>query len=71
MIVKNSHHCKLVSIALDLLFVAPNGQNATPKGSTVLKLLNYFGHCMSHEYALRHETALAKINVSAKGALPP
>ena len=83
-IVKDSQHCKLMAIAQDLLFVASSGQNATPKtislamamrqltgSSTVLNLLNHFGHCMSHEYVLRHETALAQINISSEGALPP
>ena len=83
-IVKDSQHCKLMTIAQDLLFVASSGQNATPKtislamamrqltgSSTVLNLLNHFGHCMSHEYVLRHETALAQINISSEGALPP
>ena len=73
-----------MAIAQDLLFVASSGQNATPKtislamamtqltgSSTVLNLLNHFGHCMSHEYVLRHETALAQINISSEGALPP
>ena len=39
--------------------------------STVLNLLNHFGHCMSHEYVLRHETALGQVNISSEGALPP
>ena len=83
-VIKDSQHCKLMSIAQDLLFVASNGQNTTPKSislamamrqltgsSTVLKLLNHFGHCMSHEYVLHHETALAQINISTEGTLPP
>ena len=71
-----------MAIAQDLLFVASSGQNATSKSisramamrqltgsSTVLNLLNHFGHCMSHDYVLRNEIALAQINISRKGVL--
>lgn len=64
-IVKDSQHCKLMSIAQDNLFVASSGQNATPTSislamtmrqltgsSIVLKLLNHFGHCMSHKISM-------------------
>jgi hypothetical protein len=82
--VTDNQYSKLMAVAQDLLFVAYHGQNPTPKSialamamrqltgsSNVLKLLNQFGHCMSHEYVLRHETALAQVNVSSEGTLPP
>ena len=82
--VKDTHYSKLMSVSQDLLFIASDGKKATPKSislamalrqltgsSSVLKLVNNFGHCMSHRYALRHETALAQVNISSQGTLPP
>lgn len=82
--VKDAHYSKLMSLAQDPLFIASDGKKATPKSislamalrqltgsSSVLKLVNNFGHCMSHRYVLRHETALAQVNISSQGTLPP
>ena len=80
----DNQHSKLMAVAQDLLLVLSHGQNPTPKSialamairqltgsSNVLKLLNQFEHCMSHEYVLCHETALAQVNVCSEGTLPP
>eukprot|EP00794_Sanderia_malayensis_P001845 gene1845-2078_t len=82
--VKDSQYFKIMSLAQDLLFISSDGKKPTPKSislamalrqltgsSTVLKLVNNFGHSMSHRYVLRHETALAELNVSSQGTLPP
>ena len=82
--VKDAHYCRLMALQQDLVFIASDGKKATPKSislamalrqltgsSTVLKVVNTSGHCMSHRYVLRHETALAQVNSSSQGALPP
>ena len=82
--VKDTHYSKLMSLSQDLLFIASDGKKVTPKSislamalrqltgsSSVLKLVNNFGHCMSHRYVLHHDTALAQVNISSRGTLPP
>lgn len=75
---------KLISIAQDIVHVSSDGRKLTPKSislamalrqltgsSSVLNLVHSFGHCMSHKFVLRHETALAQLGISEKGTLPP
>lgn len=38
--------------------------------SKVINLLNQFGHCMSNNSALRHETGLAELSISDNGVTP-
>ena len=38
--------------------------------SSVLNLVNGLGHCMSHKFVLRHETALAQLSTSDTGTVP-
>ncbi len=72
-----------MSLVQDLIFIHSNGNKFTPKSlslamamrqltgsSKVITLLNQFGHCVSHNFVLCHETALAEINVSNEGAIP-
>ena len=39
--------------------------------SSALKLVSSLGHCMSHKFVLRHETALAQLTISENNSLPP
>ena len=79
-IVENRRHNKLMSIAQDIVHVASDGRKLTPKTislamslrqltgcSSVLNLVNGLGHCMSHKFVLRHETALAQLSTSDTG----
>eukprot|EP00795_Rhopilema_esculentum_P011117 gene11117-19993_t len=74
---------KVMSIAQDIVFLASNGRKHTPKSisldialrqltgsSSALRLLNNLGHCVSHTFALRHETALAQLNISPDCIIP-
>lgn len=74
---------KAMSIAQDIVSLASNGRKHTPKGislaialrqltgsSSALKLVNNLGHCVSHTFALRHETALAQLNISPDCIIP-
>ena len=82
-IVENGRHNKLMSIAQDIVHVASDGRKLTPKtislamslrqltgSSSVLNLVNGLGHCMSHKFVLRHETALAQLSTSDTGTVP-
>ena len=82
-IVENGRHNKLMSIAQHIVHVASDGRKLTPKTislamslrqltgfSSVLNLVNGLGHCMSHKFVLRHETALAQLSTSDTGTVP-
>lgn len=63
---------QILSIGQDMLFVSSNGRKLTPKhvalGNTIhqlgrskqlLKMVNRFGHCISHDQVMRINTAVA------------
>ena len=65
-----------------MILVSSNGKKLTPKSlslkmamrqltgsSSVVNLLNQFGHCMSNNFALRHETGLAELSIT-EGVVP-
>ena len=74
---------RIFSLVQDMIFVSSNGKKFTPKSlslamamrqltgsSKVINLLNQFGHCMSNNFALRHETGLAELSISDNGVIP-
>jgi hypothetical protein len=74
---------KVLSIAQDMVYVWHNGKKQTPKSislsmavrqisgcSKIIDILNGFGHCVSHSSMLRHETALAKMNIQKEVSIP-
>ena len=57
---------KIISVAQDIIYIAHNGRKLTPKSfgcSSIIDILNGFGHCASHSSTLPHDTALAKMNI--------
>jgi hypothetical protein len=83
-VVENGRLNKLMSIAQDIVHVASDGRKLMPKtislamslrqltgSSSVLNLVNGLGHCTSHKFVLRHETALAQLNISDTVTVPP
>ena len=66
-----------------MIFISSNGKKFTAKSlslampmrqltgsSKVINLLNQFGHCMSNNFSLRHETGLAELSISDNGVIP-
>ncbi len=78
--VTDKQKSRIFSLVQDMIFVSSNGKTFTPKSlllamamrqltgsSKVMDLLNQFGHCMSNNFALRHETGLAELSISDNG----
>ena len=74
---------KVLSLCQDMLFVYSNGRIQTPKslalGMTVRQLtrssqltdvLNGFGHCVSRNAVLSHETDLARLSMTTESNIP-
>jgi hypothetical protein len=74
---------RIFSLVQDMIFISSNGKKFTPKSlsltmamrqltgsSKVVNLLNQFGHCMTNNFALFHETGLAELSISDKGVVP-
>ena len=74
---------KVLSLCQDMLFVYSNGRIQTPKslalGMTVRQLtrssqlndvLNGFGHCVSRNAVLTHETDLARLSMTTESNIP-
>ena len=70
---------KLVSISQDILYLSSKGRIQTPKhlalgmtirhwtgSSTLISLLNGFGHSVSHSTVLEHDSALASMELGKK-----
>lgn len=66
-----------------MVYISHNGRKPTPKSvalsmavrqisgcSGIINILNGFGHCASHSSTLRHDTALAKMNINVRNSLP-
>ncbi len=81
--VTDKQKSRIFSLVQDMIFVSSNGKTFTPKSlslamamrqltgsSIVIDLLNQFGHCMSNNFALRHETGLAELSISDYGVIP-
>lgn len=81
--VTDKQNSRVKSLAQDMVLIASDGRKFTPKSlslamamrqltgsSKVIELLNQFGHCLSHNFVLRHETALAEMCISEKGTVP-
>jgi hypothetical protein len=81
--VTDKQKSRIFSLVQDMIFVSSNGKTFTPKSlslamamrqltgsSKVIDLLNQFGHCMSNNFALRHETGLAELSISDNGVIP-
>jgi hypothetical protein len=80
---EKSEERKVISVAQDVMYITSNGRNSTPKSvalsmavrqisgySSIIDILNGFGHCASHSSTLRHNTALAKLNIEAGTSVP-
>ena len=74
---------RIFSLVQHMIFIFSNGKKFTPKSlslamamrqltgsSKVINLLNQFGHCMSNNFALPHETGLAELSISDNGVIP-
>lgn len=72
-----------MAIAQDLIYHESNGRNPTPKSMALamavrqitgserlIRILNGFGHCVSHSSVLRHDTALAEQSINSSKELP-
>ena len=81
--VTDKQNSRVKSLAQEMVLIASDGRKFTPKSlslamamrqltgsSKVIELLNQFGHCLSHNFVLRHETALAEMCISEKGTVP-
>lgn len=81
--VTDKQKSRIFSLVQDMIFISSNGKKFTPKSlsltmamrqltgsSRVINLLNQFGHCMSNNFALRHETGLAELSISEGGVVP-
>ena len=82
--IDHKESAKLMSITQDLVNLASNQRNPTPKSialamalrqltgsASVISLLSGLGHCMSYSFVLSHETALAQLNISKDSTVPP
>lgn len=80
---QKSDERKVLSVAQDMIYITYNGRKPTPKSvalsmavrqisgcSSIIDILNGFGHCASHSSTLRHDTALAKMNIEATNSVP-
>lgn len=81
--VKECDEKKIFSLAQDMIFIMHNGRKNTPKSvalsmavrqitgsSSLIDILNGFGHCCSHSSTLRHDTALAQMSIQSATNLP-
>ena len=81
--VTEEEHAKLLSLAQDIIYVSHAGRKPTPKhlalsmtirqmtgSSGLLKIIHGFGHCASHSTTLRHDTALAELNLQSSIVVP-
>ena len=81
--VTDKQKSRLFSLVQDMIFISSSGKKFTPKSlslsmetrqltgsSKVINLLNQFGHCMSNNFAQRHETGLAELTISDNGVIP-
>jgi hypothetical protein len=80
---QKSEERKVLSVAQDMIYITHNGRKPTPKSvalsmavrqisgcSSIIDILNGFGHCASHSSTLRHDTALAKMNIKTGNSVP-
>ena len=81
--VTDKQKSRLFSLVQDVIFISSSEKKITPKpwslamatrqltaSSKVINVLNQFGHCMSNNFALRYETGLAELSISANGVIP-
>ena len=81
--VTDKQKSRIFSLAQDMIFISSKGKKYTPKSlslamamrqltgsSKVINLLNQYGHCMSNNFTLRHETGLAEVSISENGVIP-
>lgn len=81
--VTEKQRSRIFSLVQDMIYISSNGRKFTPKSlslamamrqltgsSKVINLLSQFGHCMSNNFVLRHETGLAEISISHEGTVP-
>lgn len=81
--VKEKQKLRINSLVQDMLLIESDGKKHTPKSislamairqltgsSKAIEILNQFGHCMSHNFVLRHETALAELSTLANSTVP-
>lgn len=81
--VTGEENAKLLSLAQDIIYVSHAGRKPTPKhlalsmtirqmtgSSGLLKVIHGFGHCASHSTTLRHDTALAELNLQSSTVVP-
>ena len=80
---QKSDEIKVLSVAQNLIYITHKRQKPTQKSlafsmavrqisccSNIMDILNGFGHCVSHSSTLRHDTALAKINIKTEKSVP-
>ena len=81
--VTDKQKLRVKSLPQDMVLIALDSRKFTPKSislvmaiqqltgsSKVVELLNQFGHCLSHNFVIRHETALVEMCISDKGTVP-
>ena len=81
--VTDKQKSRIYSLVQDMILISSDGKKFTPKSlsltmamrqltgsSKVINLLNQFGHCLSNNFALRHETGLAELSISEGGVVP-
>ncbi len=81
--VTDKQKSRINSLVQDMVLIESDGRKHTPKSlslamairqltgsSKVIELLNQFGHCLSHNFVLRHETALAELSTLDNSTVP-